>query len=274
MIFAEIWDQSPTMLQPEGGMDAIPRAFARALGSAIKYHAQVVRIERQGERARVVWRDRNTKHTQAIESDFVICTLPLPVLRSVANDFSQKLQTAIAKGATYYVPAGKVAFFSDRRWWETDHQLYGGISWTSADITQIWYPSHGFHEKNGVITGGYMWDALGATFAPKSPRERAAAAIKDGERLHPGYGSLVSRGASIAWPNVPFSEGGWCEWPDAERNDSYPILVSGEGPFYFAGEHVSYVPGWQEGAVQSAHYAVCRITEKSTDINGNGCPAK
>jgi monoamine oxidase len=272
MIFAEIWDQSPTMLQPVGGMDAIPRAFARTLDSTIKYFAQVIRIERKGERARIIWRDRKNKHTHAIEADFVICTLPLPVLRSIASDFSPKLKCAIAKGAGYYVPAGKLAFYSSRRWWETDHQLYGGISWTSGDITQIWYPSHGFHEKDGVIGGAYIWDSLGATFAPKTPAERVAAAIKDGELLHPGYASLVRHGASVAWPNVPFSEGGWCDWPNAERKDSYPILVSGEGPFYFAGEHVSYVPGWQEGAIQSAHFAVCQVAEQKRKLGL--CPAK
>jgi monoamine oxidase len=261
MIFAEIWDQSPTMLQPVGGMDAIPKAFAKALGSMIKYNMQVIKIERQGDRARVVWQNRQTSRKGAVDSDLVVCTLPLPVLKSISADFSSALQRAICKGASYYVPAGKLAFYSKRRWWETDHQLYGGISWTSRDITQIWYPSHGFGRKDGIITGAYLWDALGNTFAPKTPRQRLVTAVEDGERLHPGYSSLVSKGVSVAWPNIRFSEGGWCEWPDSERNDNYPILVAGEGPFYFAGEHVSYVPGWQEGAVQSAHYTVSRITE-------------
>jgi monoamine oxidase len=262
MLFSEIWDQSPTMLQPVDGMDAIPRAFARALDGMIKYQARVLRIERRRERARIIWRDGRTGRTYAVEADMVICTLPLPVLVSIESDFSSALKAAIAKGASYYVPAVKVAFQSDRRWWEADYQLYGGISWTSRDITQIWYPSHGFHQRKGVIVGAYIWDTIGLTFAPKSPAARVAAAIKDGERLHPGYASLVRHGVSVAWPNIPFSEGGWCEWPDAERKASYAVLVSGEGPFYFAGEHTSYIPGWQEGAVQSAHYVVHQIAKR------------
>jgi monoamine oxidase len=192
----------------------------------------------------------------------VICTLPLSVLCSIDADFSPAVKNAIAKGASYYVPAVKVAFQSNRRWWEADHNLYGGISWTAQDITQIWYPSHGFHEKKGIIIGAYIWDDIGLTFAPKSPAARVRAAVKSGERLHPGYASLVGRGASVAWPNIPFSKGGWCEWPDAERKGSYAVLVAGEGPFYFAGEHMSYIPGWVEGAVQSAHYTVHRIGER------------
>ncbi len=259
MIFSETWDQAPTMLQPIGGMDAITNAFAHALGDMIKYQSQVLRIERSDDTARVVWRDAGGAH-HATEAEIVICTLPLPVLAAIPADFSPKISAAINRGASYYVPAAKVGFISERRWWELDHQLYGGASWTSREITQVWYPSHGFHEKDGILVGGYIWDDTGRAFAAKSPPERLQSAMAAGERLHPGYASLVERGVSVAWPNVPFSEGGWCEWP--ERQTSYVDLISGEGPFCFAGEHMSYVPGWQEGAVQSAHYTVEQIKKK------------
>lgn len=262
MIFAEIWNQSPTMLQPVGGMDAIPRAFARRLGNIIRYNMRVTRIERTNDSARIQWHNRASSRTGSFEADIVLCTLPLTVLESIPADFSPRLKQAVSAGAKCYVPAAKVGFYSKRRWWETDHQLYGGISWTSRDITQIWYPSHGFHEKDGILTGAYMWDKLGEAFAPKTPAERLVTARDDGERLHPGYSTLVSHGVSVAWPRIPFSDGGWCEWTDDARAQHYPVLVAGEGPFSFAGEHVSYVQGWQEGAVQSAHHAICRITAK------------
>ena len=50
LCFAELWQQSPTMLQPVGGMDAIVRAFDRALGDMIRHNEEVVRIERIGRR--------------------------------------------------------------------------------------------------------------------------------------------------------------------------------------------------------------------------------
>jgi monoamine oxidase len=108
-----------------------------------------------------------------------------------------------------------------------------------------------------------MWDSLGKTFAGNSPERRIIAAIRDAEGLHPNYPSLVGHGASVAWPNIPFSEGGWCDWNDEDRKTKYPLLVAGEGPFLFAGDHVSYISGWQEGAVQSAHYAIEQLTAKS-----------
>jgi monoamine oxidase len=264
MLFSEIWDQSPTMLQPVGGMDVISRAFAKHLGTMVQYNVQVTRIERAGKAARIVWRNRTTSQTGAIDSDFVICTLPLTVLQSIPADFSPRLLQAINAAAKCYVPAAKVGFYGKQRWWETNLQLYGGISWTSRDITQIWYPSHGFHEKDGVLLGAYLWDGLGETFSSRTPAQRLAIALEDGERLHPGYPSLVSDGVSVAWSNIPFSQGGWCEWTDDIRAQHYPVLVAGEAPFYFAGEHVSYVQGWQEGAVRSAHQVICQITGKGS----------
>ena len=265
MCFAESWHQSPTMLQPVGGMDAIPRAFARALGRMIQLNEEVVEIGRVGERARVVSLDRRTGRRSAIDADFVICTIPLPVLKSIQADFAQPVKEAIDIGAGVYVPAVKVAFEASRRWWETDQNLYGGISWTGRDITQIWYPSHGFHGRKGVLIGAYIWDFVATRrFAAMTPAERGAAAINDGERLHPGYEKLVGPAASVAWSKIPYSMGGWAEWYSfpGTRKAAYPVLLAGDGPFYFAGEHMSYVSGWQEGAVQSAHYAVSRIAER------------
>jgi monoamine oxidase len=266
LCFAELWHQAPTMLQPVGGMDAIPRAFARALGSMISYENEVVQIARQGERARVVVLDRKTGRRNAIDADLVICTIPLSVVKSIPADFSPTVKEAIDIGAGVYVPVVKVAFQSSSRWWETDQRLYGGISWTGRDITQIWYPSHGFHGRKGVLLGAYIWDRDPATrFTDMTPEKRRQAAIDDGERLHPGYGRLVGPAVSIAWSKIPYSLGGWAEWgshPDT-RAAAYPKLLAGDGPFYFAGEHMSHINGWQEGAVQSAHYTVSQIAQRS-----------
>ena len=96
----------------------------------------------------------------------MICTIPLSVLKSIPADFTPPVKEAIATGAALYSPAVKVAFEAPRRWWETDQQLYGGISWTDRDITQIWYPSHGFHGRKGVLLGAYISRQLPASISP------------------------------------------------------------------------------------------------------------
>jgi monoamine oxidase len=262
-VFADLWDFSPTMLQPVGGMDTIAHAFARAVPSTIKYHAEVVRMRRAGGRAQVTWRDRRTNRQQLVDADFVICTAPLTVLKDIDSDFSEPLKNAIKLGATLYVPAVKIAFHAGRRWWESDQQLYGGISWTARDITQVWYPAHGFGANGGIVVGAYIWsNDIGQRFAAMAPDRRHTSAMADAERLHPGYSTMVDRAVSVAWSKVPFTLGGWIEWDADARKEAYPVLLQGDGPFYFAGEHMSYNTGWQEGAVQSAHHTVKEIAER------------
>ena len=270
LCFAELWQQSPTMLQPVGGMDAIVRAFDRAVGGMIRHNEEVVRIERIGDGARVISRDRASGRQIALDADFVICTLPLSVLEHIPADFGPAVGQAIGVGAKLYFPAVKVAFEAPRRWWEVDQQIYGGISWTGRDITQIWYPSHGFHGAKGVLVGAYVWTRDPARrFTAMTPAERHAAAIGDGERLHPGYETLVGPAASVAWAKIPYSLGAWIEWEtiSGTRQAEYSTLLAGDGPFYFAGEHMSYVTSWQEGAVQSAHYTVSQIAERVAATN-------
>jgi hypothetical protein len=40
------------------------------------------------------------------------------------------------------------------------------------------------------------------------------------------------------------------------RPPAYAELLRPEGPIVFAGEHLSYQPAWQEGAVLAAHEAL------------------
>ena len=261
--FGEQFDQAATMLQPVGGMDRIATAFAGRLRGRIRFGKAVTEIRRLGEaRARVVYQDRRTKAESAIEADFVVVTLPLKVLGAIATDFAPRHKAAIA--AASYMPAAKVAFEARRRFWEEDEQIYGGISWTTQDITQLWYPSTGLHGAKGILVGAYIWTgSIGETFAGLSPTQRLELALAQGEKLHPTYRADTQHGVAVCWGRIPFSQGAWCEWTSEARRSAYPVLLEPDGPLFLAGEHLSNLPGWQEGAVLSAHAAVKLIAARA-----------
>jgi monoamine oxidase len=261
MNFAESVDFAPTMLQPTGGMDGIARAFERQVHRLIRYRAEVREIRRIGEGVRVVYQDSTTKKSRAVEADYCICTIPLPALAGIAADFSPAFRDAI--GAAHYAKAAKLAYQADGRFWEDEDQIYGGISWTNQDITQIWYPSTGFHSKKGVLLGAYIWtDEIGEKFGRQPPAERAALGLQNGAKLHRSYQQHLSHGISVAWHKVPFSLGAWTEWSTDDRQHAYATLTRPDGPIYLAGEHLSYLTGWQEGAVLSAHAAITAIDRR------------
>jgi monoamine oxidase len=256
----EFVDMAPTMLQPVGGMGRIGEAFGRKLWGRITYGAEVTALRRTGTGARVVWKDAAGAE-QSAEAAMVVVTIPLSVLRNIPADFTPAVRDAIA--AADYVAAGKAAFQAERRFWELDHAIYGGISWTSRDITQIWYPTAGLQQRKGVLLGAYIWSqAEGAAFAAKPPGQRLEDALGDGEHLHPEYRRWLTRGVAVAWPKIPFSLGAWAEWSRDARARHYPALLNGDGPFLFAGEHLSWLNGWQEGAVRSAHAALTAMADR------------
>lgn len=265
MFFGESYEQAATMMEPVGGMDAIPRAFYQRVQRFVTLNAQVTKLERVGAGARVTWRDRASGRVQSVPADYVIVTVPLPALRTLDSDFSPSVKRAIEDGSKVYIPAVKVAFQSDRRWWEEDHRIFGGISWTNRSSTQLWYPTGGIHGRKGIVVGAYIWTTdIGNRFAGMSPAQRAAATIEDCKQIHPDFDRLVARPASVAWSKIPFIGGAWAEWDDDEpaRRNVYPVLLEPDGPYWFAGEHMSHINGWQEGAIRATQHVLNRIADR------------
>ena len=252
--FSEFLDQNPTLFQPVGGMDAIVKAFEKKVGSLIQHQNVVKEIRKSPDGVRIVHHSASDGKTKETHADFAICSIPAPVLADIPNDFSNDVQKAIE--SVRFVSAVKIALEARRRFWEDDYAIYGGISWTDQDITQIWYPAQGYHRASGVLLGAYIWDEKpGIRYSAMTPRERLKAAIAEGEQIHPGYAEEITSGVSRAWSKAPFQKGGWpasYEAPDS--------LQKPDAAIYFAGDQVTALPGWREGAVLAAHAAVSQIS--------------
>ena len=94
------------------------------------------------------------------------------------------------------------------------------------------------------------------------PQERLVEAMKGAKKVHPDFEKHVpiELGLSIAWQNVPWQLGGWADDWSCEKGKTIPeVLLKPEGHFWVAGDQVSYLSGWQEGAVRSAHHVIARI---------------
>ncbi len=244
--FPHSLNQQSTMLQPIGGMDRIARAFENRVAANIVYEAVVTEIRKTANGASVIYQNRfGTAVT--IDVDYCVCTIPASVLRNIPNDFASSHQSAINNFS--YAAAGKVAFQS-RRFWEQDHNIYGGISWTTQDITQIWYPNSGFGQDDGVVVGAYIFGGnAGVNFANQLPQARINSARAQGGAVHSQMSSETSNGISVAWSKVPYQLGAW-------GTSTPSILLTADENIFFAGEHLSVLQGWQEGAILSAYHAI------------------
>ena len=252
-----------TMFQPVGGMDMIGKAFAREVGDLIRYDAKVTRIQQDEHGVTVTYTDINSPATsQQVKADWCVCTIPLSILSQIPSDVSRRMKAAI--DAVPYTPSVKIGLQFKRRFWEEDDAIFGGISYTDLPIRQIAYPNSGYNSAGkGVLLGAYLFDGPNAyEFTSMHPDERVARAVEFGARLHPQYGSEYENGIAVAWHRVPFTLGCAGNWSEEARAEHYDNLCQIDGRIVLAGEHVSYIPAWQEGAILSALDAVTRLHDR------------
>jgi monoamine oxidase len=281
MLFDESFDMQATMFQPVGGMDRIPYAFAKSLGDIVKYEAPVTEIRRTSKGVTVTYKQKGIAKT--VEADYCICTMPLTLLRATPNDFSASYKKVIDECT--YSSAYKIAWES-RRFWEQDYNIYGGLEFVTVGCSPIWFPSAGMFSERGVLVSGYT-DESNSPFGKLTMEEKFAESRKSIERLHPGHSKELEKPMYVSWGKIDYNQGSWirsygpgqqrspgvgltpqtgqAQSPGSARtltNPGYETLIEPDGPIIFAGDHVSHIVAWQEGAALSALRAVQQVADR------------
>lgn len=264
LMFNDMYDFQTTMFQPVGGMGQVGQAFGRELGSLIRYNAKVVEIHQDGNGVTATFEDLGAgSGRQTARADWCVCAIPLSILSQIPMNVGGPMAQAIA--AVPYCPGLKVGLQFKRRFWEEDEQIYGGVTYTDLPIGQISYPSSRFFDGGkGVLLGAYIWDAVNCMdFSSMPPAERIAKAVEYGSQIHAQFRHEFENGIAVAWHRAPFAMGCFGLWSDATRAQHYDNLCAFDGRIVLAGEHASYLPAWQEGAVTSALDAVGRLHQRA-----------
>lgn len=259
-LYEEQIDWQATMFQPIGGMDRIPYAFAKSLGSIVQYRCPIKQVRKTSSGVRVEYTDTASHTTKTIEADYCICTLPLSILQTLDTDFSPEKKQAFAgmKLASLY----KIGWEAPR-FWEKHYNIYGGISFPKQTVDLVWYPSAGLYTKTGIILSGFNFEkndlgngsatVFGALPTVQAKLDASRAAV---EMLHPGHGQSLTKPIYVSWQKIPYSLGcfGLNMVPSAKP--AYDELNKPDGRLFFAGDYLSHIVGWQEGAALSAHRAI------------------
>ena len=296
MLFDQQFDMQATMFQPVGGMDRIPYAFAKSLGAIVEYNSPVTEIRKTAKGVRIGYTHKGS--AKVIEADYCICALPLTILKTTPNDFSAPYRKVIEECT--YSGAYKVAWES-RRFWEQDYNIYGGLEFCNTGCSPVWFPSAGIFSERGVLVSGYT-DEVGQPFGALTLSEKIAESRKSIERLHPGHGRELEKPLYVGWGKVQWNQGSWIKTygPGQERsavqsggalpsspqqapgvtlskqtgqgqnptaartqtNPGYETLIEPDGRLIFAGDHVSHIVAWQEGAAVSAIRAVGQVADR------------
>lgn len=263
---AKTLNQQPVMFQPVGGIDALPFAMAKQLGSMITYNAEVTALRKTAKgKARVEYTHGGAN--KFIEADYCICTTPASVLRELPNDLSPEHKAAVEK--IQYSISNKIGLQFKRRFWEEDDWIYGGISWTDQTIRQIWYPNYGYMQKKGVLVGYYTGDistndGVSHNLTGMTHAQRLEHALAAGEKIHPQYRAEYENSFSVSWKALKFNKGALARYETVEeRTGILKVIGEADGPIYLAGEHASWITGWIAGALESSLHVVRKIHQRS-----------
>jgi monoamine oxidase len=254
------YDQAMTMLQPVGGMDAVPMALYHAIGChKVRLGAAVTKVTDLAHGVEVVYKDARGKEV-LVRADFCVAALPPHVMARIPTNLDARVTAALRYPTA--TPSGKIGLEYRRRWWEQDDRIYGGITETDLDLAHIWYPSYGFHGERGVVVGYYNTGANATAYGSLSHVVRTKRAVAQGVKIHgKKYGDELVSSFSVAWQKVPHIEGAWVSWP-SRTSGEYALLNKPAGRVYFAGDWLSYFIAWQAGAIDSARYVVTNIHQR------------
>jgi monoamine oxidase len=261
LMYEERFPWQATMFQPVGGMDRIPAAFEKRIGHMIRYQCPVQQIRKTPSGVRVVYRDAKAGTDQTVEAQYCICTLPFTILKDLDADFSPELIQIMKTSA--YDRAYKIAWES-RRFWERDYSIYGGLSFLDQPVNVVWYPSDRLFGEKGVVLGGYGLED-GTPLEAMNLAEKIESSRRSIEILHPGHSKELGKPMCVCWGRIPYNLGSWIHTPEPAMYDGYERAIQQtDDPIFLAGDHMSHIVGWQEGAALSAHRAVSLLTQSQS----------
>lgn len=256
-------------------------------------------IHRNSNTGKVILAYNNSEATSSLYEifDYVICAIPFSTLRTIDINplFSDLKMQAIRE--VNYIASQKTILLCNRRFWEEGgpgEQIIGGGSYTDLPITSLWYPSdHARYcdkqtkcrlrsfpysrltiqkadqkflaREPGVLIASYNYSLDAVRLANLTPELRLDEIKREVEEVHglpKGYlDGVVVDFKTMGWNNNLWSRGALPFYtPEQKRLFSYGMaLPEYDNRVFMAGDHISAVHRWMQGALQSGMIAANQL---------------
>lgn len=253
----DVIDEQMSMFELEGGTDGLVKALVSRLGDRLHLGRRLTAVRRLPDGGVAL---EGEEHQDGAvrplrrEAARVVLALQPQAMQGLQLDLPDRVLEGLADLPARF--AVKVGGWMQRRFWEEDLAIYGGISFTNLPIQQIWYPNDGFHDpRGGLLVMAYAAFDHGEALGTLAPTLRCRAAVELACRVHPEIREALDPASllTIAWQNVPHIRSPWVAWTPESYQRWFPLLSTPCGPIAFAGDWCSHLPAWQEGAIRSAY---------------------
>jgi monoamine oxidase len=246
------------MVELEGGMDTLPRAFLPELMGDIRFGARVIAVDQSPDDVTVYYQTPAGRFTE--KGDYAILTIPFPVMRhiDVLKPFSRAKQRAIRQ--LHYDASAKILLQFRRRFWEEEDGIFGGGTITDLPIRNLYYPDHSRETGRGVLLASYTWSEDAQRWGSLPPASRIEQALENVAVIHPQALDEFEVGTSWMWHDDEFAGGAFALFDPGQQTLLHEHIVAPEGRFHFAGEHASLHHAWIQGAIESGLRAAYEIS--------------
>ena len=236
----------PTLgLHPVAGMDALPLALAAALSEPVRTGCEAVQIRRRDARrplgVRIGYRQDGREHT--LDADLALLTMPLHRLTAIDLALPADLRAALR--TVEVADAIKIAFET------TGHPA---LAPPSNEALRLLWPPPGGDPPSRVVTVYGNATALARHLpSPRTAQIARAEALLRQAAADPAL--ALAQPLVVQWSRVPLALGAAARLPPGAA-PALHRLRAGLPPLFFAGDALSTLNGWQEGALASADHAV------------------
>lgn len=233
----------------KGGNDLLPAAFVGKLAGSIHYEYPVVRIEQTDRDVTV--RARHKEKIESFAGDIALVAIPLTMLRNIeiSPAFPER-RASVINNAGYDSASRVFLQTKDRFWLKQDMNGFGfGLR---AD--EVWDATFGEDGTHGILES-YTRGTFSALLTTSRPEERVTSTLDNMEKLFPELRGHFEKGFSKCWSEDPWVKGAWAHLGPGESS----TMMQPEKRIFFAGEHLSGMPSWMQGALQSGLRAVDQI---------------
>jgi monoamine oxidase len=245
--------RSGSLYRIEGGSDRLPQAFASRVPK-IRLNCTVNRIAQTEKNVEVTYQENGSIKT--LQGDFAICTIPFAVLKQVSIDLPAEKQNAIQELG--YTSVSRVYAQFRKRFWMK--QGLSGNAYTDHEFFSIFHTTGNQAGELGILEA-YVSGPLSRKLSALNEKERIGSALRLMENLQPGLYDHVINTTSISWDNDRWAGGAYSWFRPGQMTSLLPILGKPVCRIHFAGDHTSALPGWMQGALESAERVVSDLTQ-------------
>ncbi len=249
-----IFGESDQRFKIEGGNERLPQAIAASLsGTAPVNTGHKLLSVREVDGGFTLTFDA-PGGTVEVTADYVICTIPFTVLRSLELDVTLPDRVRTAIQTTAYGTNSKLIMGFQTRYWRNLGAT--GLFFTDRPNQSGWDSTQLQVGTAGSLTN-YLGGPKGVEIEQGTPESRALGFLPEVEGIFPGANAQFTGVARrFVWPTFPFTLASYSTYGPGQITTLLGAPDDIEGNFFFAGEHTSVdYFGYMEGGAESGRRA-------------------